>query len=55
MLDWIDGWLDEALQEFNLSADDDESLEDFLDDDEDGEEKRRSRDMVRLKHYYKGA
>ncbi len=37
MLDWIDGYLDEEPQVFDMSigADDEESLEDFLDEDED--------------------
>ncbi len=34
LLEWIDGYLDEAPQVYNLSADDDESLEDFLNDEE---------------------
>ncbi len=38
LLDWIDGYLDEEPQVYDLSADDDESLEDFLDDDEEVEE-----------------
>jgi len=46
MLDWIDGYLDEAPQVFNLSADDDESLEDFLDDeDEESEEVEDTADI----------
>jgi GTPase len=37
MLDWIDGYLDEEPQVFDMSmgSDDEESLEDFLDEDED--------------------
>lgn len=34
MLDWIDQYLDEEPQVFDMSEDDNESLEDFLDDDE---------------------
>jgi len=37
MLDWIDQYLDEEPQAYDMSEGDDESLEDFLDDDEDGE------------------
>lgn len=38
MLDWIDQYLDEEPQVYDMSeGDDDESLEDFLDDEEDGE------------------
>lgn len=37
MLDWIDQYLDAQSQVFDMSADEDESLEDFLDDDDEGE------------------
>lgn len=38
LLDWIDQYLDEEPQVYDLSSDEDESLEDFLDDDEEVEE-----------------
>ncbi len=39
LLEWIDGYLDEEPQVYDLSdADDEESLEDFLDDEEEVEE-----------------
>lgn len=39
LLEWIDGYLDEEPQVYDLSdADDEESLEDFLDDEEEAEE-----------------
>jgi GTPase len=45
LLEWIDGYLDEAPQVYDLSADDDESLEDFLDDEEEEPQEIVSNDI----------
>lgn len=46
LLEWIDGYLDEEPQVYDLSADDDdESLEDFLDDDDEEAKVEVSRDI----------
>ncbi len=47
LLEWIDGYLDEAPQVYDMSAidDEDESLEDFLDDEEEDMETEVSKDI----------
>lgn len=46
LLEWIDGYLDEEPQVYDLSdADDEESLEDFLDDEDEEQEIEVSKDI----------